>query len=39
VLPEPHLKFPMFTPNDGYGGTPPLRGPAVNSGDSATPEE
>ena len=39
VLPEPHLKFPMFTPNDGYGGTPPLRGPAVNSGDLATPEE
>lgn len=39
VLPEPHLKFPMFTPNDGYGGTPPLLGPDVNSGDSASPEE
>jgi arylsulfatase len=39
VLPEPHLKFPMFTPNDGYGGTPPLHGPAVDSADSAAPEE
>jgi len=38
VLPEPHLKFPLLTPNDGYGGTPPLRGPAVDAGDS-TPEE
>jgi len=38
VLPEPHLKFPLLTPNDGYGGTPPLRGPAVDAGDS-TPED
>ena len=25
VLPEVHEKFKQFTPNDGYGGTPPLR--------------
>jgi arylsulfatase len=39
VLPEPHLKFPMFTPNDGYGGTPPLRGPAAAPEDSTASEE
>lgn len=39
VLPELHINFgKMFhaTPNDGYGGTPPLRGPSGDSTDDDT---
>lgn len=36
VLPEVRVKFPHAAPNDGYGGTPPLRGPAADSESQST---